>query len=324
MLMLRILVTGGCGYIGSNFIRHLLDTSPRTGIICFDRFEPDAGFARLADFAGDSRLFCVQGDIADRQALRRVFTEGLTAVINCAEVHGEEGTGAETECMRTNVAGTQNLLDAARDFRVPRFLQSSSGSVYRGGAEGPVSEDTAPQPAGPYATSKAAADHLVRGYAQACGIGAIVARACPTYGPFQSPDRPLPRFIRGLLRREVAAAPDGARFGDWLHIGDLCAAFDRLWRYGRSGEIYHVCGRCPRSGWDLTQAVLTAAGRPRALLRPTPAAADDVQTILDGGKIERDLEWRPLIPLDRGLRHTVHWYRTHPNWGDDRPVRLAS
>lgn len=324
--MIRILVTGGCGFLGSAFIRHLLDASSRINVICIDRYPADDAQGRLADVVGDPRLRCVVGDITDRSLVRPLFVPGLTAIVNCAEVN-EEGTSSEMACMRVNVAGTQTLLDAARDFRVPRFLQVSTGAVYRESPEGPVSEEVEPRPTGAYATSKAAADHLVRGYAQACGIGAVVARACPTYGPYQSPDRPLPRFITSVLRGEPAPAPgDGSRFGDWLHVADLCAALDRLWRYGRTGEIYHVSAGCPRSGWDLTQAVLAAAGRPRLPLR-TPGTEVDLgnHAVLDGSKIERDLDWRSLIPLDRGLKHTVHWYRTHPTWGrTGRNMRLAS
>ena len=324
--MIRILVTGGCGFLGSAFIRHLLDSSSRINVICFDRNPADEGIGRLSDVVGDPRLRCVVGDVTDRGAVRPLFVPSLTAVVNCAEVD-EEGMDGETTCMRVNVAGTQTLLDAARDFRVPRFVQVSTGAVYPESPDGPVLEDADPRPAGPYAMSKAAADHLVRGYAQACGVGAVVARPCAVYGPYQSPDRPLPRFITSVLRGETAPAPgNGARFGDWLHVADLCAALDRLWRYGRTGEIYHVSAGCPRSGWDLTQAVLAAAGRPRLPLRTSGPEVDlGRHAVLDGSKIERDLEWRSLIPLDRGLKHTVHWYRTHPTWSrTSRTVRLAS
>lgn len=324
--MIRILVTGGCGFLGSALIRHLLDTSSRISVIGFDRYSSDDGLGRLAEVAGDPRLRCIQGDVTDRHDVRPVFASGITAIVNCAEVDDDGHADSETACMRVNLAGTQTLLDAARDFRVPRFVQVSSGSVYRESPDGPVPEDFEPRPGGPYAASKAAADHLVRGYAQACGIGAVVARACATYGPYQSVDRPLPRFITSVLRGEPAPAPgDGARFGDWLHVSDLCAALDRLWRYGRTGEIYHVSAGCPRSGWDLTQALLSAAGRPRLPLRGAGPEFDlGSHPVLDGSKMERDLEWRSLIPLDRGLKHTVHWYRTHPNWGRSGVLRRAS
>jgi dTDP-glucose 4,6-dehydratase len=324
--MIRILVTGGCGFLGSAFIRHLLDTSSRINVICFDRDSADDDFGRLAEVAGDPRLRCIQGDITDRGAVRPAFVPGLTAIVNCAEVGDEGSSASETVCMKVNVAGTQTLLDAARDFRVPRFVQVSSGSVYRDSSDGPVHEESEPRPTGPYAASKAAADHLVRGYAQACGIGAVVARASATDGPYQAAERPLPRFITSVLRGEPSPGPgDGARFGDWLHVSDLCAALDRLWRYGRTGEIYHVSAGCPRSGWDLTQAVLAAAGRPRLPLRAIGPDVDlGSHAVLDGSKIERDLEWRSLIPLDRGLKHTVHWYRTHPNWGRSALLRRAS
>lgn len=325
--MIRILVTGGCGFLGSTFIRHLLDTTARISILSFDRDTAEDGNSRLAEVVGDPRLRCVQGDITHRSALRPLFSEGLTAIVNCAEVHEVQGSDSETECMRTNVAGTQTLLDAARDFRVPRFLQVSSGAVYSAATDGPVDEESEPRPAGAYATSKAAADHLVRGYAQACGICAAVVRTGPVYGPYQTADRPLPRFINSVLRGDPTPAPeDGARFGDWLHVADVCAALDRLWRYARTGEVYHISSGCPRSGWDLTQAVLAAAGRPRLPLRTSGPRVDlGTHALLDGTKMERDLEWRALIPLDRGLRHTVHWYRTHPSWGrGTRPVRLAS
>src|SRR5437763_804684 len=142
--MIRILVTGGCGFLGSAFIRHLLDTTTRISVVCFDVHPADEGPGRLADVAGDPRLRCTQGDISDRGSLRPVFAQGITAVVNCAEVDDDGSLDAETACMRVNVAGTQALLDAARDFRVPRFVQVSTGAVYRGSVDGPVPEEFEP------------------------------------------------------------------------------------------------------------------------------------------------------------------------------------
>jgi dTDP-glucose 4,6-dehydratase len=322
--MLKLLVTGGCGFVGSNFIRHLLDTNARITIINLD-VNADSE-QRLADLSNDERVRTISGDVTDRNLVRRIVSEGLVAIINCAETHGAGGSDAAAECGRTNVAGTQVLLDCARDFRVPRFLQVSTGAVYgTAPSTGPVNEETPIQPRTAYADSKATADRLACEYAQSYGLATVVVRGGSSFGPYQAPDRPLPRFILQVLRQEPTTVPGGAGFGDWIHIGDYSAALDRLWRHGRTGEIYHVSGRCPRNGWDLAEAVLAAAGRPRSPAQNNaPAPTQEMPGPLDDCKIEREFGWKPLIPFDRGLRHTVHWYRTHPDWTQARAYRLAS
>jgi dTDP-glucose 4,6-dehydratase len=325
--MLKILVTGGCGFVGSNFIRHLLDSNPRIAIINLDRGVDTATPSRLADLAGDERLQSVAGDITDRNLVRRIVATGVTAIVNCAETEGAAETDSASACGRTNVAGTQVLLDCARDFRVPRFLQVSTGAVYgQAPTAGPVNEETPIQPRTAYAASKAAADRLACEYAQSYGLATVVVRSGSSFGPYQAADRPLPRFILQVLRQEPTAVPGGSGFGDWLHIADFCAALDRLWRHGRTGQIYHVSGRSPRNGWDVAEAVFAAVGRSRFPL-PHDAAEPlhEPTGPLDDRKIERELGWKPLIPFDRGLRHTVHWYRTHSEWVQpERPFRLAS
>jgi dTDP-glucose 4,6-dehydratase len=318
MFMPPLLVTGGCGFIGSNLIRYLLETDATVVVLNFDRLTYAGNLANLADLAGHPRYRFVRGDITDRKAVRAVVAEGVSGIINlAAESHVDRSIHDSGPFVHTNVQGTQVLLDAAREFRVPRYLQISTDEVYGSlGPTGSFTEDTPLGPNSPYAASKAAADLLVRSYVHTFGLPAVITRCSNNYGPYQFPEKLIPLFITNLLRDEpVPVYGDGQNVRDWIHVRDHCAAIERVWREGRVGEVYNIGGRCERSNLELTHTLLEVMGKPRSLIRYVPdRPGHDRRYAIDFGKIERELGWRPRVSFAEGLRDTVRWYTENPAW----------
>jgi dTDP-glucose 4,6-dehydratase len=313
-----VLVTGGCGFIGSNFIRYLLETDPQIAIVNLDCLTYAGNLANLADIAADPRYRFVHGDITDRAAVREVVSNGVRAIINfAAESHVDRSIHDSGPFIRTNVLGTQVLLDAAREFGVPRYVQVSTDEVYGSlGPTGVFTEETPLAPNSPYSASKAAADLLVRSYVHTFGLSAVITRCSNNYGPYQFPEKIIPLFIANLLRDEpVPVYGDGLNVRDWIHVRDHCAALDRVWREGRAGEVYNIGGRSERTNLELTYALLEAVGKPRSLIRYVKdRPGHDRRYAIDCTKIEQELGWRPRIAFEEGLRETVRWYREHADW----------
>jgi dTDP-glucose 4,6-dehydratase len=314
----RVLVTGGCGFIGSNFIHYVLEKDPTVSIVNFDRLTYAGNLANLSDVSNHPRYQFVQGDIGDAEAVRKVVGEGLSAIINfAAESHVDRSIHDAAPFVRTNIAGTQVLLDSAREFRVGRYLQVSTDEVYGSlGADGYFTEETPLAPNSPYAASKAAADLLVRSYAHTFGVPALITRCSNNYGPYQFPEKLLPLFITNLLRDEpVPVYGDGLNVRDWIHVRDHCAALERVWRTGAVGEVYNIGGRCELTNLELTHRLLDLMGKPRTLLRYVKdRPGHDRRYAIDCSKIERTLGWRPSIAFEKGLRDTVRWYQEHADW----------
>src|SRR5215510_14120555 len=245
--MTTLLVTGGCGFIGSNFVRNILATDPAISVVNYDCLTYAGNLANLADLADHPRYRFVKGDITDREQVRAAMRLGVTDVINfAAESHVDRSILDSGPFVRTNVTGTQVLLDAAREFSVPKFVQVSTDEVY--GSLGPTgffTEETPLAPNSPYAASKAAADMLVRSYVHTFGLPAVLTRCSNNYGPWQFPEKLIPLFITNLLRDEpVPVYGDGQNVRDWIHVRDHCAAIYRVWRQGKVGEAYNIGGRC--------------------------------------------------------------------------------
>jgi dTDP-glucose 4,6-dehydratase len=314
----RVLVTGGCGFIGSNFIHYLLAKDSTVSIINYDQLTYAGNLANLADIANNPRYRFVQGDIADPDAVRKIVSEGVHAIINfAAESHVDRSIDNAAPFVRTNVVGTQVLLDAAREFRVARYLQVSTDEVYGSlGPTGYFTEETPLAANSPYAASKAAADLLVRSYAHTFGLSALISRCSNNYGPYQFPEKLLPLFITNLLQEEpVPVYGDGLNVRDWIHVRDHCAALERVWRAGKVGEVYNIGGRCERTNLDLTHQLLDIMGKPRTFIRYVKdRPGHDRRYAIDCGKIERSLGWKPVIPFEEGLRQTVRWYQEHRDW----------
>jgi len=316
--MSSVLVTGGCGFIGSNFIRFLLETDPTVTVLNFDCLTYAGNLQNLADLAGHPRYRFVRGDITDRDAVHAALGSGFDAIINfAAESHVDRSIHDSGPFIRTNVCGTQILLDATRAFDVKRYVQVSTDEVYGSlGPTGAFTEQTPLAANSPYAASKAAADLLVRSYVHTFKLPAVITRCSNNYGPYQFPEKLIPLFITNLLRDEpVPVYGDGLNVRDWIHVRDHCAGIYEVWRQGRVGEVYNLGGRCERTNLELTHALLKATGKPRTLIRYVPdRPGHDRRYAIDCSKAEKELGWRPRVRFEEGLHETVRWYRDHADW----------
>jgi len=313
-----VLVTGGCGFIGSNFIRFMLERDSNVSIVNLDKLTYAGNPENLADVWANPRHRFVKGDVVDRSLVRRLFQDGLTGVIHfAAESHVDRSIHDSTPFIHTNVTGTQVLLDAAREFKVGRYVQVSTDEVY--GSLGPIgafTESNPLAPNSPYAASKAAADLLVRSYVHTFGLPAMVTRCSNNYGPYQFPEKLIPLFITNLERDEpVPVYGDGLNVRDWIHVHDHASAIERVWRFGKPGEIYNIGGRCERTNLELTRLLLSIMSKPDSLIRYVKdRPGHDRRYAIDCGKIEQELGWRPNISFEEGIRGTVRWYAEHRNW----------
>ncbi|HEV3203623.1 MAG TPA: dTDP-glucose 4,6-dehydratase [Gemmataceae bacterium] len=316
--MQTLLITGGCGFIGSNFIRFLLNTGPEVSIINFDLLTYAGNLGNLTDLSNNPRYRLVRGDITDRAAVREAIGSGVHAIINfAAESHVDRSIHDSGPFVHTNVWGTQVLLDAAREFKVSRFLQVSTDEVY--GSLGPTgffTEATPLAPNSPYAASKTAADLLVRSFVHTFGLPAVITRCSNNYGPYQFPEKMLPLFITNLLQDQaVPIYGDGLQIRDWIHVQDHCAALDRVWRLGRVGEVYNIGGHNERTNLELTYTLLDILGKQRTLIRYVKdRPGHDRRYAIDSSKIEKELDWRPQIAFEQGLRDTIRWYVENKEW----------
>ncbi len=315
--MRTVLVTGGCGFIGSNFIHYLLDTDRDVAVVNLDCLTYAGNPTNLAGLAGNPRYRFVKGSITDAGAVRRA-ARGVEAVFNfAAESHVDRSIHDSGPFLRTNVLGTQVLLDAARELEVGRFIQVSTDEVYGSlGPTGYFTEETPLAPNSPYAASKAAADLLVRSYVHTFGLPAVITRCSNNYGPYQFPEKLIPLFISNLQRNEpVPVYGDGKQVRDWVHVRDHCRAIDRVWRAGRVGEVYNVGGRCEKTNLELTHALLDVLHKPPELIRYVKdRPGHDRRYAIDCSKVERELGWRPEVRFEDGLLDTVAWYRANADW----------
>lgn len=316
--MLPLLVTGGCGFIGSNYIRYLLETDPEITVVNLDCLTYAGNLANLADLEGNSRLRFVKGDITNRDDVRKAIGDGVSGIVNfAAESHVDRSILDSSPFIRTNVLGTQVLLDAAREFNVPKFVQISTDEVYGSlGPTGLFTETTPLAPSSPYSASKAGADLLVQAYHHTFGLPAVITRCSNNYGPYQFPEKLIPLFITRLFQdQKVPVYGDGQQIRDWIHVRDHCAGIEAVRRHGRPGEVYNLGGRTERANLTITHMLLDLIGKPRSLIEHVKdRPGHDRRYAIDCSKAERELGWSPVVPFEQGLKDTIEWYRTNLMW----------
>jgi dTDP-glucose 4,6-dehydratase len=316
--MPTLFVTGGCGFIGSNFVRHLLRSDPTIRVTNFDALTYAGNLANLADVVDDPRYRFVKGDITDRAAVANALADETDAVVNfAAESHVDRSILDSGPFVRTNVLGTQVLLDAARAKKVKRFVQVSTDEVYGSlGPSGYFTETTPLAPSSPYSASKAAADMLVLAYAHTFGMDAVITRCSNNYGPYQFPEKIIPLFITNLMSdQQVPVYGDGMQVRDWIHVLDHARGVEVAWRKGRAGEVYNFGGRCEMSNLHLTHSLLELLGKPRTLIKHVQdRLGHDRRYAIDCSKAERELGWAPKVTFENGLRETIAWYQANQPW----------
>ncbi len=315
----RILVTGGMGFIGSNFVRHLLAVHPEVQVVNLDRLTYAGNPQNLSDLEADPRHVFVRADICDEPRVNEVMgAHEVSAVVHfAAESHVDRSILAADDFIRTNVMGTRVLLEAARRQGVRRFLHISTDEVYGSlGSVGVFTEEAPIRPNSPYAASKAGADVLARAYHVTFDLPVLITRTCNNYGPYQFPEKFIPLMIVNAFRGEpLPIYGDGLYSREWLHVEDHCRALAQVLLAGRPGEVYNIGSHEERQNIAVAREILELTGRPETLLTHVKdRPGHDRRYALDSGKIRRELGWAPTIPFGEGLRQAVAWYRAHKAW----------
>jgi dTDP-glucose 4,6-dehydratase len=320
---LKILVTGGAGFIGSNFVRHVLTAHHDDSVVNLDKLTYAGNLENLRDVEANPRYRFVKGDICDGAAVREAM-RGADAVVHfAAETHVDRSNLGADEFLRTNVNGTFTLLEAARELRIARFLAVGTDEVYGSIAEGAAREGDALNPSNPYSASKAAADLLARAYWTTHRLPVLITRSSNNFGPYQYPEKVIPLFVTNALEdRSLPLYGDGRNVRDWLYVLDNCAAIDLVLRRGLEGEIYNIGGAAEVQNVALTRRILALLGKPESLITPVAdRPGHDRRYALDSGKV-RALGWTPATGFDAALSATVEWYRTHEAWW--KPIKSGA
>lgn len=325
---MKLLVTGGAGFIGSNFIRHILREHPEWQVVNLDKLTYAGNLANLKDVEDNPRYRFVRGDIADRELVEKLFQEEkFDVVVNfAAESHVDRSILDSSPFIETNVKGTQVLLEAARQHLVKRFVQISTDEVYGSlGSEGKFTEESPLLPNSPYAASKAAADLLCRAYYKAYGIPVIITRSSNNYGPYQFPEKLIPLMIRNALHKKpLPVYGKGENVRDWLYVEDNCRAIDLVLQKGRVGEVYNIGGDCEKRNIEVVELICDVLAeklnRPNEFkkliifIKDPRGAAHDFRYALDCTKIKEELGWKLQVSFEEGMSQTVNWYLENQDW----------
>jgi len=315
----RVLVAGGCGFIGSNFIRYVLGAHADWAVANVDKLTYAGNLANLAEFDGDARYRFHRADICDAASIGRIVAaEAPDAIVNfAAETHVDRSIDDPGLFLRTNILGTQVLLDAARKSGIARYLQISTDEVYGSlGATGKFTEESPLRPNSPYAASKTSADLLARSYFRTFGLPVLVTRCSNNYGPYQFPEKLIPFFVTLLCEgKQVPVYGDGMNVRDWIHVDDHSRALEAVLLRGRPGEVYNVGGGNERTNIEITKRLLAAMGKPESSMKFVPdRPGHDRRYAIDDAKIRGELGVAPRVSFEEGLRDTVRWYLDNEPW----------
>ncbi len=315
---MKLLVTGGAGFIGSNFIRYFLKAHPGSAIINLDKLTYAGNLDNLAEIGPSPNYQFVRGDVCDSSLVGSLLAESVEAVVHfAAETHVDRSIADAHAFVRTNIQGTHAMLEASRRRRIPRFVHVSTDEVYGSLPPGESADEQGPlQPNSPYAASKAGADLLVRSYWKTYGFPAITTRCSNNYGPNQFPEKLIPLTIANALEgRKVPIYGDGLNERDWIFVDDHCRALDLVLQNGRPGEVYNIGAGQPVSNLELVRGLLRILEKSEELIESvTDRPGHDRRYALDVTKIRLELGWQASIDLGDGLSRTVHWYKTHASW----------
>lgn len=314
----RLFVTGGCGFIGSNFIRFALANHSDISILNYDKLTYAGNPENLADIEKDPRYKFVRGDIADHEAVDAALTHEFDAVVNfAAETHVDRSILDAGEFIRTNVLGTQMLLEVARARGTRKFVQISTDEVYGSlGPTGYFTEETPLAPNSPYSASKASADLIARSYFHTFAFPAVVTRCSNNFGPYQFPEKLIPLFVTNALAEEsLPLYGDGRNVRDWIYVDDHSSAILAVLDRGRPGEVYNIGGGNERANVDITKLILTTLGKPESLIKYVKdRPGHDRRYAIDSSKTESELGWKPAHSFEEALERTIEWYVANPNW----------
>lgn len=322
---MNVLVTGGAGFIGSNFVFHMLEEHSTYRIVCLDSLTYAGNLSTLEPIINDSKFRFVKGDITDRNLVEKLFEEEkFDFVVNfAAESHVDRSINDPGIFLKTNIIGTQVLMDASRKFKVKRFHQVSTDEVY---GDLPLdrtdlffTEETPIHTSSPYSASKASADLLVQAYHKTFKLPVTISRCSNNYGPFHFPEKLIPLIIaRALNDESLPVYGKGDNVRDWLYVKDHCKAIDLIIHNGKDGEVYNIGGHNEKTNLEVVKTILKELGKPESLISfVKDRAGHDMRYAIDPSKIRRELGWEPTTLFDEGIKKTIKWYINNRNWWEN-------
>ncbi|ANY65362.1 dTDP-glucose 4,6-dehydratase [Paenibacillus sp. BIHB 4019] len=315
---MKLLVTGGAGFIGSNFILYMINKYPEYHIINVDALTYAGNLENLRSIEQHPNYTFVKADITDKSAIEPLFAAGLDAVLNfAAESHVDRSILHPEIFVQTNILGTQMLLDLSKQYQISKFVQVSTDEVYGTlGATGLFTEETPLAPNSPYSASKAGADLLVRAYHETFGLPVNITRCSNNYGPYQFPEKLIPLMIQNALQdKQLPVYGDGLNVRDWLYVEDHCSAIDLVLHKGRNGEVYNVGGNNERDNLHVVRKILQELGKPESLIAYVQdRLGHDRRYAIDADKIRNQLGWQPQFAYESGIKATIQWYLNNKEW----------
>ena len=317
--MKRILVTGGAGFIGSNFVRMVLSEHPDCFVVNLDKLTYAGNLENLAEFLEHENHKFIKGDICDGALVEKIIDEHkIDAIINfAAESHVDRSITEPKVFIEANVTGTLTLLGAARDKKLERFIQISTDEVYGElGSEGKFIEQTPLSPNSPYSASKAAADHLVRAFGHTWGLKYNITRCSNNYGPYQFPEKLIPLMINNAINdKDLPVYGDGLYVRDWLYVYDHCKAIWQVLQNAPPGEIYNIGGCNEKANLEVINLILNRLGKPKSLIKHvTDRPGHDRRYAIDASKIINELDWQLTVSFEEGINRTIDWYLKNTDW----------
>lgn len=314
---MKLLVTGGAGFIGSCFVRHILNKYPDYKVVNIDLLTYAGNIENLNDVKDNPNYMFVHGDICDKNLVRDLTSQVDVLINFAAESHVDRSIAGPEVFIDTNVKGTLNLLQAAKEMKLERYLQVSTDEAYGSlGKTGYFTETTPIAPNSPYSASKASADMLVRAYFETYGMPVLTTRCSNNYGPYQFPEKLIPFFISQLLKGEkVPVYGDGLNVRDWLYVYDHCAAIDTVLHKGKVGEVYNIGGHNEKTNMEITRIILDAMGKDDSSIKYVEdRLGHDKRYAIDNTKIQTELGWEPSLTFEEGIKLTIDWYLNNQDW----------
>jgi dTDP-glucose 4,6-dehydratase len=315
--MVKILITGGAGFIGSNFVRYMLDTHPDYELLNLDSLTYCGNLENLRGVEENPSYTFIKGDITDKDLVFDVV-EDVDYIVNfAAESHVDRSIDDPAIFVKSNVMGTQVLLDAALNLGVEKYIQISTDEVYGTlGEEGYFTETTPLAPNSPYSASKAAADLMVRAYHETFKLPINITRCSNNYGPYQFPEKLIPLMISNALEdKALPVYGDGLHVRDWLHVHDHCTAIDLVLHQGRDGGVYNIGGNNEKQNMELVKLILKILDKPESLITSVEdRKGHDRRYAIDSSKIQKELGWKPKYTFETGITETIQWYLDHQDW----------
>jgi dTDP-glucose 4,6-dehydratase len=315
---MKILVTGGAGFIGSNFIKYMLKRHADYQIVNLDKLTYAGNLENLKDIEDNPNYSFIKGDITDRDKVEEIFEMGIEYVVNfAAESHVDRSIEDPGIFLKTNVIGTQVLLDASRKYGIKKYLQVSTDEVYGSLDEtGYFTEDTPLSPNSPYSASKASADMLTKAYHHTYGLPINITRCSNNYGPYQFPEKLIPlMIINSLHDKELPVYGDGLNVRDWLYVEDHCRAIDMVLHEGKNGEVYNIGGNNEKANIEIVKLILRELCKPESLIKYVKdRPGHDRRYAIDSTKIQQELGWKPEYKFEEGMKKTISWYLENIDW----------